>query len=181
MARLERKSASRLRFASASARQPSFTLARSWSRVNLVSACASTPGANDALTRLANAVVSLTPIGVFCIAASAAGTISPGEFEQLQLYIAAYVVAALFMTFWIIPALVSAVTPLSHRAVISVSKDALVTAFATGSVFVVLPILADRAKTLIADAGGRSEQSDGVIDVVLPASYSFPTAARSWR
>ncbi len=133
-------------------------------------------GANDALTRLANAVVSLTPIGVFCIAASAAGTISPGEFEQLQLYIAAYVVAALFMTFWIIPALVSAVTPLSHRAIISVSKDALVTAFATGSVFVVLPILADRAKALIADVGGPSDQSDGVIDVVLPASYSFPTS-----
>jgi ABC-type amino acid transport substrate-binding protein len=121
-------------------------------------------------------VVSLTPIGVFGIAANAAGTISLAEFGQLQIFIAAYVVAALFMTFWVVPGLLSAMTPLSHLAVIKVSKDALITAFATGSVFVVLPILADRAKTLMADAGSPSEESDGVIDVVLPASYSFPTA-----
>jgi Na+/H+-dicarboxylate symporter len=133
-------------------------------------------GANDGLTRIANAVVSLTPIGVFGIAANAAGTISLTELGQLQVFIAAYVVMALFMTFWVVPGLLSAMTPLSHRAVINVSKDALITAFATGSVFVVLPILADRAKTLMADAGSPSEESDGVIDVVLPASFSFPTA-----
>jgi Na+/H+-dicarboxylate symporter len=133
-------------------------------------------GANDALTRIANAVVSLTPIGVFGIAANAAGTISLTEFGQLQVFIAAYVVTALFMTFWVIPGLLSAMTPLSHRAVIRVSRDALITAFATGSVFVVLPILANRARTLMADAGTSSEESGGVIDVVLPASYSFPTA-----
>lgn len=133
-------------------------------------------GANDGLTRMANAVVSLTPIGVFGIAANAAGTISLAELGQLQIFIAAYVVAALFMTFWVIPGLLSAVTPLSHRAIVSVSKDALITAFATGSVFVVLPILAERAKTLMADAGSPAEESGGVIDVVLPASYSFPTA-----
>ncbi len=106
-------------------------------------------GANDALTRIANAVVSLTPIGVFGIAANAAGTISVAELGQLQVFIAAYVVAALFMTFWVVPGLLSAVTPLSHKAVIGVSKDALITAFATGSVFVVLPILADRAKAVV--------------------------------
>ncbi len=133
-------------------------------------------GANDGLTRIANAVVYLTPIGVFGIAANAAGTISPAEFGQLQIFIAAYVVAALFMTFWVVPGLLSAMTPLSHRAVISVSRDALITAFATGSVFVVLPILANRAKTLMADADSPSEKANGVIDVVLPASYSFPTA-----
>lgn len=132
-------------------------------------------GANAGLTRVANAVVSLTPIGVFGIAASAAGTISPGELAQVQVFIVAYMVAALFMTFWVIPGLLSALTPLSHRAVIGVSKDALIAAFAIGNVFVVLPILAARAKTLMADAGGPSEHSDRAIDVVLPASYSFPT------
>ena len=39
-------------------------------------------GANDGLTRIANAVVTLTPIGVFGIAASAAGTISLAELAQ---------------------------------------------------------------------------------------------------
>jgi Na+/H+-dicarboxylate symporter len=132
-------------------------------------------GANDGLTRIANAVVALTPIGVFGIAASAAGTISLGELAQVQVFIVAYMVVALFMTFWVIPGLLSAMTSLSHRAVIGVSKDALIAAFAIGNVFVVLPLLAARAKTLMAEADGPSEQSGGVIDVVLPASYSFPT------
>ena len=125
-------------------------------------------GANDGLTRIANAVVWLTPIGVFGIAASAAGTISLAELAQVQVFIVAYMVAALFMTLWVIPGLLSAWTPLSHRAVIGVSKDALVAAFAIGNVFVVLPLLATRAKTLLADARDPSEQSDGVVDVVLP-------------
>ncbi len=132
-------------------------------------------GANDGLTRIANAVVALTPIGVFGIAASAAGTISLAELAQVQVFIVAYMVAALFMTFWVIPGLLTTMTPLSHRAVIGVSKDALVAAFAIGNVFVVLPILAMRAKTLMVDTGSSPDQSDGVIDVVLPASYSFPT------
>ena len=109
-------------------------------------------GANDGLTRIANAVVALTPIGVFGIAASAAGTISLAELAQVQVFIVAYMVVALFMTLWVIPGLLSTMTPLSHRAVIGVSKDALVAAFAIGNVFVVLPILATRAKMLMADS-----------------------------
>jgi Na+/H+-dicarboxylate symporter len=131
-----------------------------------------------ALLRVTNFVVRLTPIGVFAIAANAAGTMSIDEFQRVQVYLVSYVAFALITTFWVLPGLLSALTPMGHREVLSQTRDAMITAFATGSSFVVIPLLANHSKELLRRYSLERESSDSLVDVIIPASLTFPHAAK---
>ncbi|MEE8166009.1 MAG: cation:dicarboxylase symporter family transporter [Myxococcota bacterium] len=132
----------------------------------------------EAMLRVTSFVVRLTPFGVFAIASAAAGTMSIEEFERVQVYVFTYVAFALVTAFWLLPGLVSALTPLRHRDILSVSRDSLLTAFATGSSFVVIPLLADHCKELLRNAALEQGDSESLIDVIVPASFSFPHSAK---
>jgi len=67
----------------------------------------------DALGRITGFVVRLTPIGVFALAASAAGTMTMEDLSRLQVYFVAYTVGAMLLAFWLVPMLVSSLTPFS--------------------------------------------------------------------
>jgi ABC-type amino acid transport substrate-binding protein len=129
---------------------------------------------NEALTRVTNFVVGLTPIGIFAIAASASGTLSIEEFGRLQIYLILYMAITLVVAFWILPGLVTALTPLSYRDVVIPTRDAMITAFMTGSLFVVLPILAEKSKELLRRSGITANRADEQVDVIIPASFNFP-------
>lgn len=88
---------------------------------------------SDTLTRITQFVVKLTPIGVFALAASAAGTMTLDELARLQVYLVTYAVGALLMTFVLVPMLISALTPFSYRQILVASRDAMVTGFTTGN------------------------------------------------
>lgn len=132
----------------------------------------------DALTRIANFVVRLTPVGVFAIMASAAGTLSFSEFQRLEVYIYSYVAISLVMSLWVLPGLVTTLTPLSYREVVGNTKDALVTAFATGSLFVVLPILVEKSKEMIIPYAEDKEAAESAVEIIVPASFNFPHAGK---
>jgi Na+/H+-dicarboxylate symporter len=135
-------------------------------------------GLAAALTRVNDFVVDLTPWGVFAIAASAAGTLTFEDLGRIQVYLVAYVALASLLALWILPGLVAALLPLRRREVLAASRDALLTAFATGSVFLVLPILVERSRELLAAADPRGRDAARAIDVVVPASFSFPNSAK---
>jgi Na+/H+-dicarboxylate symporter len=132
----------------------------------------------DALMRVTGFVVSLAPYGVFAIAASAAGTMGVEELERLQVYVVAYAATALLLALWILPGLVATLTPLSYRDVVERTRDALVTAFATGNLLIVLPLLAQRSKELLADRLPDAEEAESVADVLVPTSFNFPSAGK---
>jgi Na+/H+-dicarboxylate symporter len=134
--------------------------------------------AADALTRVTNFVVALTPIGVFAIAASAAGTLTIAEFGRLQIYLLTFSAMAGIATFWILPGLVPVLTPMRYRDVIRASRDAIITAFSTGSLFVVLPLLVERTKELIAEHEREGDEAGRVIDVLVPVSFNFPSTGK---
>jgi Na+/H+-dicarboxylate symporter len=77
------------------------------------------------LTRIAMMIVKITPIGVFAIAANAAGTMTLEDFGRLQVYILTFVAACLLLTFWILPAAVAMLTPFSYRDVLRSSSRAI--------------------------------------------------------
>jgi len=132
----------------------------------------------QALMRVAGMVVKLTPVGVFAIAASAAGTMSVGEFAKLQVYLIIFNVACLILAFWVLPLLVAAITPFKYKDVLEVSRDALVTAFTTGNLFVVLPVLTEGGKKLFSDYGMQKENTDAYVDVLIPVSFNFPNIGK---
>jgi len=132
----------------------------------------------DALTRVNAFVVKLTPGGVFALAAGAAGTLTLEEVGRLQAYLIVYVAAAVVLALWVLPAILAVFTPFKGGDVIRVARDALVTAFATDNVFVVLPMLSSRAKTLFAKYGFEHDEIGPSIDVVVPVAYTFPNLGK---
>jgi Na+/H+-dicarboxylate symporter len=131
----------------------------------------------SSLQRIAGFVVTLAPYGVFAIAGHAAGTLRGDELLGLQVYAAGYVVAALVLAFWILPMLVKALTPFGYREVVGHARAALLTAFATGSVFVVLPILALRAKEVL-ETRADTRDSRHLVDVIVPIAFTLASAGK---
>ena len=66
-------------------------------------------------------------------------------------------------------------TPFGYRDVWQVSRVALLTAFATGKLIVVLPILIDETERLFAQRQNATGTSAApTIDVLYPLAYTFP-------
>jgi len=130
------------------------------------------------LSRIAMIVVKITPVGVFAIAANAAGTMTVQEFGRLQSYIIPFIVATLLLTFWILPGLAAALTPFSYRDILRSARDALTTGFVTGNLFITLPMLVENARQLFEDRRIRSEDTDNYVEVLVPTSFNFPNIGK---
>src|SRR3954468_14682476 len=127
-----------------------------------------------AVERVARFIVALTPYGLFAIAAVVAGTFDPAQAARLGVYLSGYVAVSLLLALWVLPGLVAVLTPIPHRVVLSRTRDALIMAFATGSLFVVLPMLAEQTRLLLRDYTPVSEGDQRLPDVIIPAAYNFP-------
>jgi Na+/H+-dicarboxylate symporter len=130
------------------------------------------------LTRIAMMVVKVTPVGVFAIAANASGTMTIEEFGRLQSYIIPFIVATLLLTFWILPGLAAAITPFSYREILKSARDALVTGFVTGNLFITLPMMVENARTLFEDLKIRNDDTDNYVEVLVPTSFNFPNIGK---
>lgn len=130
--------------------------------------------AAKAISKATTFVVALTPYGTFAIAAVVAGTVSPDELKRLEVYLLGYVGVSLLLSLWVLPGLVAALTPVPYRALLSRTRDALMMAFMTTSLFAVLPLLTEEAKALVRDYARVDARREAVADVIVPASFNFP-------
>ena len=129
----------------------------------------------DALMKMASVVAKTAPIGIFALSAAAAGTLHIHELSRLQIYLWVYIGAWVILAFFTLPMLVARATPFSYREVIKEARLAMVTAFATGTVLVVLLMIAEKVKELL--AGKKMDSGDAIsaVDVLVPTAYSFPS------
>jgi len=133
---------------------------------------------NKALTRATRFIVKLTPIGVFAIAAHYSGNMTVSEFGRLQVFIVTYVAIGFLATFWVLPGLVSALSPIGYRELVGRTQGALVTAFMTANLFIVLPILIDTTKQLLAKHGYDDGEAQSRPEVIVPTSFNFPHSGK---
>jgi len=131
--------------------------------------------AGDAIARVNGFVVQLTPYGVFAIAAAAAGTMTLEEFGRLRGYFLVFGLTSFILTFGLLPACIAACTPFSYREVYRASRDALFTAFATGKVLVVLPMLVENTRRMFRERELHDEvEVEHTVEVLYPLIYPFP-------
>ncbi|MGB6045194.1 MAG: cation:dicarboxylase symporter family transporter, partial [Pirellulales bacterium] len=128
----------------------------------------------EALVRVNMFVVKLTPIGVFAIAASAAGTMTVAEADKLQAYLLIFTGAVLLLAFWILPASITFLTPFRYRDVLRAAREPLVTAFATGKVMVVLPMLIENLESMFRERYGEDQTTSNEISTLVTIAYPFP-------
>ncbi len=132
----------------------------------------------DAIMRIAGFVARLAPIGVFALIATAAGTLDIEALGRLQVYILTYIGVALLLSFWVLPALVGVLTPIRPRRLLAASQDALVTAFATGSLLIVLPLLSERMKEVLAESRMAEQEAESAVDLVVPINFNLPNLGK---
>jgi Na+/H+-dicarboxylate symporter/ABC-type amino acid transport substrate-binding protein len=130
--------------------------------------------AKEALSSATKFVVSLTPYGIFAIAAHTAGTLNLEQVARIQVYLITYVIIALLVALWVLPGLISALTPFRYKEVLGPTRDALITAFMAADLFIVLPILIQACKELLEQHRLVDEQTRSLPDVIVPTSFNFP-------
>ncbi len=133
---------------------------------------------SDALTKVTHLVVRLTPVGVYAISAAAAGTMTIAEVGRLQVYFAVFIASAVLLSFFIFPMLTTMLTPFKYRDVVNLSKDALITAFTTGNLFVILPVVTENSKKLFEKYDLHNDESESLMDVIIPVYFNFPDSGK---
>lgn len=134
-----------------------------------------TTNIGDSLMKVASYVAKLAPLGIFAISASAAGTLAVEELGRLQVFLWVYIIAAALLALVFLPLLIHWATPFSYRQIMSTAGEAVITATATGTVLVVLPMIIERSKALLAEHNMQCEETDSTVDVLVPTAYSFPS------
>lgn len=130
-----------------------------------------------AVMRLTGMIVKTAPLGIFALAAAAAGTLRIDQFQAIQVYIWGYVAMWAVLVFVALPGVISALTGAKYWAVFRHTRDALITGFATGSLLVILPLLSKGVKELLRELGEESDESFAAVDVVMPIAYNLPSVS----
>ena len=131
-----------------------------------------------ALGRVAYFIAYLTPVGIFAIAANAAGTMALEDLGPLQIYLVTLGIAGLLITFWILPMLAAICTPFKYKDIVRVSRDALIIAFTTGNLFVVLPMVIKNCKDLLEQYGMQDEETDSLTNILIPVFFNLPNMGK---
>ena len=126
-----------------------------------------------ALGRVNQFVASFSPFGVFAIVAEAAGTISLDEFTRLQAYLLIYAAGIVLLALLILPLLVASTTSISYLAFLRVAWGPMLTAFATGKIFVVLPLIAEGSAKLLRESGAEGRAAVEP-EALVSLGYPFP-------
>ena len=134
--------------------------------------------ASDALSWISGLVVRLSPLGTFALTADAAGRLAPAELTRLAGYVSTNTIGVIFLTFVALPGLVAALSPFRFRTILSGFRGAGLTAFATGKLFAVLPIVIESVRDQLTAQDVPKEEASAMADVFVPLGYPFPNAGR---
>ncbi len=132
----------------------------------------------EALAKITDFIVRLTPLGLLAIAAAAAGTMHIEDLKQLQVFIWLYIALSIYCTVWVLPGFISTFTNIPYKRIFFFFKDALIMAFFTGSLFVVLPIITRHCLTVIRRYVTRDVNTGNAVEVIVPASFNFPSTGK---
>jgi Na+/H+-dicarboxylate symporter/ABC-type amino acid transport substrate-binding protein len=130
------------------------------------------------LLKANNGVVKLAPIGTFALLANLTGTVTLAEVGRMQVYLVIYGAVTLLVCFCTIPLVVTAFTEFKYRDIMHISKDAMLTAVATGNVFVLIPIITRGVRQLLEEKNIDTEERRVTLDTIIPISFNFPLGGR---
>lgn len=139
-------------------------------------------GLNEAIINVSAMVIKLAPIAIFCIGLRAAATIDSSQIDGLLVYIVSAIALVILLAFFIMPAIVATITPFSYADILKASREAMITAFATGSFFIVIPLIVEKSKQLIEQLPVNNNQiktdASMVPSIIVPISFSLPVGGK---
>ncbi len=128
----------------------------------------------EALTRLNQMLMKLSPFGIFALVADVTGDMHLEEAGRLEIYLISYFVMGLLLFFLILPLLLTAFTPFRYLEIMRISRTAMLTVLLTGNVFIVLPLLVENIDNLLSLKGLKSEKADQLVKIMVPIVFILP-------
>ena len=116
-------------------------------------------------------VLSLSPFGVFAILAKTSGTTSTSALTGLIVYLILFFAGVILIVFWLLPALMAALTPFRYREIMKEMKRSLVLSGSTSISVVALPLVKQSAQNFAEKAGIRDEDCNEVVETSLSVAY----------
>jgi Na+/H+-dicarboxylate symporter/ABC-type amino acid transport substrate-binding protein len=114
----------------------------------------------------------LSPLGAFVYISIGFGTIHFEDLDTIGVYVIAFIAASLIITLWLLPTLLSALTPLSFKEASRSIRYVCLLPFVTGLPTTALPFLNIYLKKL-AQKHETHEHFRETSQTVLPIAYSF--------
>lgn len=127
------------------------------------------------LSRITHWITLLAPIGVFALIASTVGTIPFQQAYKLQLYLLAYIGGAVYLSFVLVPLLVSVFTPIRAGKFLEEIRPIILLTFTTGNLLIAVPQLISLLKDLISNYEGNDQENAPFIESLVPITINFPT------
>ena len=94
------------------------------------------------------------------------------QVARIEVYLLSYVAFALLLALWVLPGLISALTPVGAMESLTASRDALITAFLVGDLFIVLPALMENCSGLIERRFRGDSSTTQLPATIVPASFT---------
>jgi proton glutamate symport protein len=132
----------------------------------------------QAVANINNFIMKFAPLGVFCIGWRAAATLDASELDGLVVYMMSATVLVILLCFVVFPSVVAIITPFSYREIIRVCRDPIITAFATGSFFSVIPVIVENTKKLLRVKYPKDSDIEKISEVIVPISFSLPVGGK---
>lgn len=131
----------------------------------------------SSIGNVSSLVMRLAPLGVFCIGLRAAATIEPSQIDGLLVYVVTALLVVILLSFFVLPAIVAILTPISYGDMIKITREPMITAFATGSFFIVIPIIVEKAKSLLSVKLNHKD-AEQVPEILVPITFSLPIGGK---
>ena len=116
-------------------------------------------------------VVPFAPVAVFSLFAAEAGTLRFSQIESIGVFFLLFFAGSLGLALWILPMILSALTPLKSKETINEVRSAFMVALVTTLSVAALPFITEATKRLGDRAGINDQERDEVIRTNISVAY----------
>ncbi|HBM14960.1 MAG TPA: hypothetical protein DD381_01200 [Lentisphaeria bacterium] len=138
----------------------------------------------DLMSQANKYILALLPFGVLIMSIYTLGTLNAMKLKGVLLYISSAFFYIIFMSVFIYPLLISAVSRVKIKQFFHYAMPSAVIAFSTGSVFLALPVIYQSMYKFDESIKGKLDSSDGdpakktkarnMVSIIVPLAWVFP-------
>lgn len=128
---------------------------------------------NNTIEKVLKGITIIAPFGVAAIFANVTGNLFFEDVINFGFYIFPLVILVCIFTFWALPALLQACTPLKYREIINEFRSTCLIAFVIGSPSIAIPFLNQCVKKLADRYDIKDKELHNTSQMIVPLTYTF--------
>lgn len=128
---------------------------------------------NASIEKILEWLAKISPLAIFSHIAATTGTVHFGKLLKVEICIAIYVFGTLFLTFWVLPSLLSSLTDLTYKEIMLEFRNVCLIPFATTMPSLALPFLYQSLQKLAERCKIASASFSNTSQTVLPLAFAF--------